>query len=165
MQDEMEFGYTEAPHKRFPVVLDSPRDRGLKDFPQKKVLGPDFGYVTRKANPDEIGSLDAFGNLEVSPPVTVNGKCYPLGRILYGGSLTDPALQMNKTVTDFLKGQQGFRLVLASPRVCLDLFREKQKEGFGDAVMFEGGLTSLWCGGQWRLVLKNFGGCKQTEKF
>lgn len=168
MQDEMEFGYTEAPHKRFPVVLDSPRDRGLKDFPQKKVLGPDFGYVTRKANPDEIGSLDAFGNLEVSPPVTVNGKCYPLGRILYGGSLNDPALQMNKTVTDFLKGQQvqspvqlystwlfvghidefmsfvpaadkrGFRLVLASPRVCLDLFREKQKEGFGDAVMFEG---------------------------
>lgn len=36
-QDEMEFGYVEAPHKSFPVVFDSPRDRGLKDF-AKKIL-------------------------------------------------------------------------------------------------------------------------------
>lgn len=37
IQDEMEFGYVEAPHKSFPVVFDSPRDRGLKDF-AKKIL-------------------------------------------------------------------------------------------------------------------------------
>lgn len=37
-QDEMEFGYTEAPHKAFPVVFDSPRNRGLKDFPYKRIL-------------------------------------------------------------------------------------------------------------------------------
>lgn len=34
----MEFGYVEAPHKSFPVVFDSPRDRGLKDFAYKKIL-------------------------------------------------------------------------------------------------------------------------------
>lgn len=34
----MEFGYTEAPHKAFPVVFDSPRNRGLKDFPYKRIL-------------------------------------------------------------------------------------------------------------------------------
>lgn len=34
----MEFGYTEAPHKAFPVVFDSPRNRGLKDFPYKRML-------------------------------------------------------------------------------------------------------------------------------
>lgn len=34
----MEFGYIEAPHKSFPVVFDSPRNRGLKDFPYKRVL-------------------------------------------------------------------------------------------------------------------------------
>lgn len=37
-QDEMEFGYIEAPHKSFPVVFDSPRNRGLKDFPYKRIL-------------------------------------------------------------------------------------------------------------------------------
>ncbi|PNI33432.1 PADI1 isoform 2 [Pan troglodytes] len=39
IQDEMEFGYIEAPHKSFPVVFDSPRNRGLKDFPYKRILG------------------------------------------------------------------------------------------------------------------------------
>lgn len=31
-------------------------------------------------------SLDSFGNLDVSPPVTVDGREYPLGRILIGDS-------------------------------------------------------------------------------
>jgi hypothetical protein len=46
--------------------------------------GPDFGYVTRTAYNVEVSSLDSFGNLEVSPPVIVNGKIYPLGRIIIG---------------------------------------------------------------------------------
>ncbi|PFF41493.1 hypothetical protein CN357_31775 [Bacillus cereus] len=29
-------------------------------------------------------SLDSFGNLEVSPPVSVRGKAYPFGRIIFG---------------------------------------------------------------------------------
>lgn len=37
-QDEMEIGYIQAPHKTLPVVFDSPRDRGLKDFPVKRVM-------------------------------------------------------------------------------------------------------------------------------
>lgn len=85
IQDELEFGYVQAPHKTFPVVFDSPRDRGLKDFPIRSILGPDFGYVARQA-PEGASSLDSFGNLEVSPPVTVRGKEYPLGRILIGSS-------------------------------------------------------------------------------
>lgn len=40
LQDEVEFGYVQAPHKTFPVVFDSPRDRGLKDFPVKSILVP-----------------------------------------------------------------------------------------------------------------------------
>lgn len=107
----------EAPHKTFPVVFDSPRNRGLKDFAFKKILvrqgiansflpknpllgpaaapitaplfsqGPDFGYVTREPPGQEASSLDSFGNLDVSPPVTVRGKEYPLGRILIGSPL------------------------------------------------------------------------------
>ncbi|XP_004592487.2 protein-arginine deiminase type-1 [Ochotona princeps] len=169
IQDEMEFGYIEAPHKSFPVVFDSPRDRGLRDFPYKRILGPDFGYVTREILLSGASSLDSFGNLDVSPPVTVGSVDYPLGRILIGGSFPKSGgRQMAKVVRDFLKAQQvqppvelysswlsvghvdefltfvptsdpkGFRLLLASPSACLQLFREKREQGHGKALQFEG---------------------------
>ncbi|KFP42485.1 Protein-arginine deiminase type-1, partial [Chlamydotis macqueenii] len=106
-QDELEFGYVEAPHKTFPVVFDSPRNRGLKDFAFKKILGPDFGYVTREPPGRNISSLDSFGNLDVSPPVTVRGKEYPLGRILIGSPLPwASGRRMSKAVRDFLYAQK-----------------------------------------------------------
>ncbi|XP_019367483.1 PREDICTED: protein-arginine deiminase type-3-like [Gavialis gangeticus] len=168
IQDEMEFGYVQAPHKTFPVVFDSPRNGGLKDFP-KSILGPDFGYVTRESLKGGISSLDSFGNLEVSPPVKVKGKEYPLGRILIGSSFPRVGgRRMTKVVRDFLYAQrvqapvelfsdwlfvghvdeflsfvpahdrQGFRLLLASPSACYKLLKEKQEEGHGKAQMFEG---------------------------
>nr|XP_032607997.2 protein-arginine deiminase type-4 isoform X1 [Taeniopygia guttata] len=168
IQDEMEFGYIQAPHKTLPVVFDSPRDLGLKDFPVKSILGPDFGYVARQAA-EGASSLDSFGNLEVSPPVTVQGKEYPLGRILIGSSFPRVGgRRMAKAVKDFLVAQKvqepveifsdwlsvghvdeflsfvpapdrkGFRLLLASPSACYQLLREKQEEGFGEAAMFQG---------------------------
>lgn len=107
IQDEMEFGYIEAPHKSFPVVFDSPRNRGLKDFAYKRILGPDFGYVTREISFAGPSGLDSFGNLDVSPPVTVGGKEYPLGRILVGSSLPRSAgRRMARVVRDFLQAQQ-----------------------------------------------------------
>ncbi|KAL9825495.1 LOW QUALITY PROTEIN: protein-arginine deiminase type-3-like [Geothlypis trichas] len=106
IQDEVEFGYIQAPHKTIPVVFDSPRDRGLKDFPVRSILGPDFGYVARQA-PEGASSLDSFGNLEVSPPVTVQGKEYPLGRILIGSSFPRVGgRRMAKAVRDFLVAQK-----------------------------------------------------------
>ncbi|CAI9165660.1 unnamed protein product [Rangifer tarandus platyrhynchus] len=107
IQDEMEFGYTEAPHKAFPVVFDSPRNRGLKDFPYKRILGPDFGYVTRGTPLSGASGLDSFGNLDASPPVTVGGREYPLGRILIGSCLPrSSGRRMAKAVRDFLGAQQ-----------------------------------------------------------
>ncbi|NXD17992.1 PADI3 deiminase, partial [Nothocercus nigrocapillus] len=168
IQDEIEFGYVQAPHKTFPVVFDSPRDRGLKDFPVKRILGPDFGYVAREA-PEGASGLDSFGNLEVSPPVAARGKDFPLGRILVGSSFPRfGGRRMAKAVRDFLVAQrvqapvelfsdwlsvghvdefltfvpapdrQGFRLLLASPSACYRLLKEKQEEGYGEATMFEG---------------------------
>uniref|UniRef100_G1R8J5 Protein-arginine deiminase type-2 n=1 Tax=Nomascus leucogenys TaxID=61853 RepID=G1R8J5_NOMLE len=162
IQDEIEFGYIEAPHKGFPVVLDSPRDGNLKDFPVKELLGPDFGYVTREPLFESVTSLD-------SPPVTVNGKTYPLGRILIGSSFPlSGGRRMTKVVRDFLKAQQvqapvelysdwltvghvdefmsfvpipgtkKFLLLMASTSACYKLFREKQKDGHGEAIMFKG---------------------------
>ncbi|KAJ7998665.1 hypothetical protein DPEC_G00207240 [Dallia pectoralis] len=108
MQDEIEIGYIESPHQRFPVVLDSPRDGGLQTFPYEELLGPDFGYVTRTAYDEEVSSLDSFGNLEVSPPVTVNGKNYPLGRIIIGVAFptATKGRNMTKVVQDFLWAQK-----------------------------------------------------------
>ena len=37
-QDEIEFGYIDSPHQRFPVVLDSPRDGQLQEFPYEVLL-------------------------------------------------------------------------------------------------------------------------------
>lgn len=48
--------------------------------------GPEFGYVTRGPQKGGVTDLDSFGNLEVSPPVKVGKKKYPLGRILIGDS-------------------------------------------------------------------------------
>ncbi|XP_069547288.1 protein-arginine deiminase type-2 isoform X1 [Brachyistius frenatus] len=108
MQDELEFGYIDSPHHRFPVVLDSPRDGKLQDFPYDELLGPDFGYVTRVAQEKDVSSLDSFGNLEVSPPVTVNGKKYPLGRIIIGVAFptATKGRNMTKVVQDFLWAQK-----------------------------------------------------------
>ncbi|XP_077168162.1 protein-arginine deiminase type-3-like [Paroedura picta] len=172
IQDEMEIGYVQAPHKGFPVVFDSPRNRELKDFPFKDVLGPDFGYVQREPATDQAASqLDSFGNLEVSPPVAVRGKQYPLGRILIGSYISRAEnREMFKGVRDFLYAQKvqspveldsdwlavghvdefltfvpapdqkGFRLLLASPSACYKLLKQKEQQGYGDALMFEGKL-------------------------
>ncbi|XP_029434049.1 protein-arginine deiminase type-2-like isoform X2 [Rhinatrema bivittatum] len=107
MQEEMEFGYIQAPHKGFPVVLDSPKEGELKDFPVRELLSPDFGYITKVALSSEVTSVDSFGNVEVSPPVTVNGKEYPFGRILIGSSFpTTTGRRMTKVIRDFLYAQK-----------------------------------------------------------
>ncbi|NWV90137.1 PADI1 deiminase, partial [Machaerirhynchus nigripectus] len=149
-QDELEFGYVEAPHKSFPVVFDSPRNRGLKDFAFKKILGPDFGYVTREPPGKCVTSLDSFGNLDVSPPVTVRGKEYPLGRILIGSPLPwDSVIYIyiyqiylvyisHIIYKVYFYNMHGFRLLLASPNACYQLFREQQRQGHGEATQFIG---------------------------
>ncbi|MCC5640420.1 protein-arginine deiminase [Nostoc sp. CHAB 5844] len=108
MQDEIEIGYAQAPGHLMYVVLDSPRDRGLVDFPKTKLLGIDFGYVTRKSR-YEATKLDSFGNLEVSPPVTVKGVHYPFGRLIFGGTrkeiITQPR-RMLKVLRNFLYAQK-----------------------------------------------------------
>ncbi|XP_075929567.1 protein-arginine deiminase type-4-like [Petromyzon marinus] len=104
----MEFGYCECPTKVIPVVFDSPRDHELKAVPIL-LTGKDFGYVTRKTRRGEwVNSLDSFGNLEVSPPVIVRGKKYPLGRIIIGSAFPGERAgrKMARAVREFLFAQQ-----------------------------------------------------------
>ncbi|MBF2062835.1 MAG: protein-arginine deiminase [Calothrix sp. C42_A2020_038] len=108
MRDEIEVGYTQAPGRFIHVILDSPRDRGLDHFAKRQLMGTDFGYVIRKSS-DSATKLDSFGNLEVSPPVTVKGVHYPFGRIIFGG--TRPEIIQNprrklKVLRDFFFAQK-----------------------------------------------------------
>jgi hypothetical protein len=85
LQDQIEFGYSQGIKHHLPVVFNSPRReiKGLYKFAKKKLLDNNFGLFELGGSSDN--ELDSFGNLEVSPPVTVNGKHYPLGRIIFGG--------------------------------------------------------------------------------
>ncbi|XP_040613467.1 protein-arginine deiminase type-6 [Mesocricetus auratus] len=173
LQDEMAFCYTQAPHKTLSLVLDTPRVSKLDEFPMKYSLSPGVGYLTFETEDHGVASLDSIGNLIVSPPVKAQGKDYPLGRVLIGGSFypSNEGRDMSKVLRDFVCAQQvqapvelfsdwlmtgrmdefmcfvpvkdknddgkGFRLLMASPSACYELFEEKQKEGFGDMTLFE----------------------------
>jgi hypothetical protein len=108
VQDEIQIGWMNSPGARTDLVIDSIRDRGLDDFPEDYIVGdgsdsgPDVINETW-GNPLQANSLDSFGNLEVSPPVTVDGVEYPFGRIYFGGNDTR---YPTRDLTDFLASQR-----------------------------------------------------------
>ncbi len=85
IQDELEFGNLYAENERLSVLVNSIRSKNNQ--PLEK-------YIENHLQADERivqtwgdggpSSQDSFGNLEVSPPVTVDGVSYPFGRIYYG---------------------------------------------------------------------------------
>lgn len=84
MQDEFEFAtMVGGDGQRMDVVIDSIRDRGLDPFAENVLVGPSF-IADTWGQPWQATTFDSFGNLEASPPVTVSGVEYPLGRIYYG---------------------------------------------------------------------------------
>jgi len=83
IQDEFEWATTRSSDGgRMNVVIDSIRNRGLDDMPEDSLVGPDYVAQTWGEGPKT--SYDSFGNLDASPPVTVDGVFYPFGRIYYG---------------------------------------------------------------------------------
>nr|AAV85441.1 egg and embryo abundant-peptidyl arginine deiminase-like protein [Canis lupus familiaris] len=108
LQDEMAFCYTQAPHRTLSLVLDTPRVLTLEDFPMKYSLSPGVGYVIQCTKDHRVASMDSIGNLMVSPPVKVEGKEYPLGRILIGSCFypSKEGRDMSKALRDFLYAQR-----------------------------------------------------------
>lgn len=85
VQDEFEFATSSTPDRQVDVVIDSVRSnngRYLDDFPEENLSGPDVIIYTWGGG--RATSQDSFGNLEVTPPITVDGVSYPYGRIYYG---------------------------------------------------------------------------------
>ena len=84
IQDEIQLATgTGSQGQRADTVIDSIRDRGLDDFPEDVLSVPGFNIRTW-GNPVQATTWDSFGNLENSPPVTVDGVEYPFGRNYYG---------------------------------------------------------------------------------
>jgi hypothetical protein len=84
IQDEIELATSVAADgTRLDTVIDSIRERGLGPYPKNHMQGPD-AIARMWGSPANATTFDAFGNLEASPPVTVNGVEYPFGRIYYG---------------------------------------------------------------------------------
>lgn len=104
VQDEMEFGSASAPGHDLTVFVDSIRtgsDRNLDAFAEDHYFGPDVAVATWGEG--RASSQDSFGNLEVSPPVSVDGVDYPFGRIYYGAG--SERQQVTADLRDFLDRQ------------------------------------------------------------
>ncbi len=108
IQDEMEFGYQQTPYGPMKMVLDSIRNGTLDPLPEDHLLGPDFGWLVRGTPPATgwASSLDSFGNLECTPPVTVDGVEYPFGRIYYGCKETVGGDCICEGLQEFLDDQE-----------------------------------------------------------
>ena len=101
IQDEIEFATSTAPNgQRTEIIIDSIRDRGLDNFPDQ-ITEPDR-FKQTWGNPGSETTYDSFGNLEASPPVTVDGVEYPFGRIYYGKTQFEG---LNDILANFLKDQ------------------------------------------------------------
>jgi protein-arginine deiminase len=86
VQDEFEFATLTAPDIHMDVVIDSVRidnGTGLDDLPEDEWEAPDVAVETWRGR-NRVTSQDSFGNLEVTPPVTVDGIDYPFGRVYWG---------------------------------------------------------------------------------
>ncbi len=110
MQDEVEYASVTGPDGlAMEVVIDSIRDRGLASFAEREVVGRDSARGVWGRG--EATSQDSFGNLEVTPPLTVDGVHYPYGRVYYGGpgDLVGPGDwwvgEVHEDLRDFLDDQ------------------------------------------------------------
>jgi hypothetical protein len=103
IQDEIQLATAiGAQGQRADTVIDSIRDRELDPFAENELEAPDFNVRTW-GEPAQVTSWDSFGNLENSPPVTVDGVDYPFGRIYYG---REGGLGIHDDMAEFLLSQE-----------------------------------------------------------
>ncbi len=163
IQDAVEIGTASDGEHLMHVALHGNRGRELDAVFAKKALGRDFGVVRPggfRGKPAQW--IDWFGNLEVSPPVTVNGRSFDHGRF-YAGTQGDRS--MHPDVIGFLEGQgvQGpvlwldtswlvighvdetvswvpsrtgtpFRMMVPSPRLAVEILRRAEKDAPGGTL-------------------------------
>jgi protein-arginine deiminase len=160
MQDAAEIGYATDGRRVMRVALHGNRGEKLDDLFARKFLGRDSGVIRKGAYRGKFAQwIDWFGNLEVSPPVKVQGREFPHGRIYAG---TQGVRAMHPEVIRFLAAQdaQGpvlwldtswlvighvdetvswvpskdgspYRMLLPSPRLAVEILRKAEKDAPG----------------------------------
>lgn len=111
IQDEIEFGTLVGPDHTVDFIIDSIRTNngsGLDKIPEEFFFHEDFAMGTW--GDKRATSQDSFGNMEVSPPVTVDGVEYPFGRIYYGLYRNGGPVQELRTMLDEQQVQSPFQL-------------------------------------------------------
>ena len=113
IQDEIEFATMTAPDgARMDVVIDSirsPRGQYLGGLPGD-AFGDDPDTIIDTWGSGVPTSQDSFGNLEVSPPVTVDGVEYPFGRAYYGRWFSEEVHPEMVAMLEAQKVQDPFEL-------------------------------------------------------
>ena len=104
IQDELEFANLYSAHERLQVIVNSIRSNRNDPLERyiEEVLASSDERIAQTWGDKSPNSQDSFGNMEVSPPVTVDGEHYPFGRIYYGEWFGDGPV---KDVTNMLADQ------------------------------------------------------------
>jgi protein-arginine deiminase len=160
IQDAVEIGYATDGERVMPVALHGNRGRELDTIVAKQKLGRDFAVIKKgDFRGRQAEWIDWYGNLEVSPPVTANGREFRNGRF-YAGTQTERA--MHPEVIRFLEAQgaQGpvlwldtswlvighvdetvswvpskvgapFRMMIPSPRLAVEILKQAERDAPG----------------------------------
>ncbi len=163
MQDAVEIGYATDGERVMPVALHGNRGRELDAIVARRMLGRDFGVIKKgDFRGREAEWIDWYGNLEVSPPVTANGREFRNGRA-YAGTQGERA--MHPEVIRFLEAQnaQGpvlwldtswlvighvdeavswvpsrvgapFRMMIPSPRLAVEILEQAERDAPGGVL-------------------------------
>ena len=160
IQDAVEIGTASDGRHLMHVALHGNRGRELDGVFAKNSLGRDLGVIKRgdfRGKPAEW--IDWYGNLEVSPPLKVNGRGFPHGRFYAG---TQGERSMHPEVIDFLEAQgaQGpvlwldtswlvighvdetvswvpskvgtpYRMMIPSPRLAVEILKQAEEDAPG----------------------------------
>ncbi|XP_027698551.1 protein-arginine deiminase type-4-like [Vombatus ursinus] len=165
--NEVAIGYTQSPQRCFPVFLDFPWTKGFEEFEFKDSLPSSFGYVIHEREDDDnldatgflevsppVTAHDIFyplgriligdGSLPRENITEVNQR---LRTFIYAQNMQDPLELFSEwllegNVKEFLtfvpaNDGKGFRLLLASPSACYELFKMEQRHGHGNASVLD----------------------------
>ncbi len=160
IQDATEIGWAGDGRRAIPVALHGNRGHELDGLFAESFLGPDSAVIHPGSDRGRSAEwIDWYGNLEVSPPVTVGDRAFPFGRVYAG---TQGARSMHPEVIAFLEAQgaqapvlwldtswlvighvdetvswvpsdvgRPFRMLLPSPRLALELLRDAERAAPG----------------------------------
>jgi len=160
IQDAVEIGYATDGERVMHVALHGNRGRELDRFFARQKLGQDFGVIKKGDFRGKAAEwIDWYGNLEVSPPVTVKGREFKNGRI-YAGTQGERAMHPEVIKLLETQGAQGpvlwldtswliighvdetvswvpsrvgtpYRMMIPSPRLAVEILKQAERDAPG----------------------------------